>query len=76
VAAEVLEGFVKVHQVYMTEVLAKKAAEKALLEGKTLPEAEALGLKVGSEEAATEAKANEIKSGESLGSFSFTATGE
>lgn len=76
VAAEVLNGFVKTHQVYRTEVLAKKDTEDALKEGKSLEEAKAIGLKKGSEEAAAEAKTLEIKAGEPLGSFSFIATGE
>ncbi|MBS1679200.1 MAG: hypothetical protein JST08_17625 [Actinobacteria bacterium] len=82
VAAEALNGFVKVHQVKQTEVLAKAEGEKAFIEalekGPPISEAEAaaIGLKKGSEEAAAEAKALEIKAGETLGSFSFTATGE
>jgi hypothetical protein len=79
VAAEVLNGFIKVHQVKRTEELAKTEAEKAFIEsgGKITPaEAEAIGLKKGAEAAETEAKTLEIKSGETLGSFSFVATGE
>jgi len=68
VAAEVIEGFVKVYQGYYTQVVAKKLVE----EGKTEKEALELGAK------AAEAKvANDhIKAGEPLGTFSFTATGE
>lgn len=76
VAAEVLNGFVKVHQVKATETDTEKAIEKALLEGKTLEEAKTIGEKQGAEEAAAEAKTLEIKAGETLGSFSFVATGE
>jgi len=45
-----------------------------LLEGKATSEAEAL--KLGSEAAAAKTANDNIKAGESLGSFSFTATGE
>jgi hypothetical protein len=76
VAAEVLDGFVKVHQIKRTEELAKKDTVKLIEEGKPQAEAEMLGLKQGSEEAAAEAKTLEIKAGEALGSFSFIATGE
>src|SRR6185437_12041968 len=85
VAAEVLNGFIKVHQVKKTEELAKINGEKAFVEllekgapnnEATLNEAKAIGLKKGEEEAAAEAKQLEIKSGETLGSFSFVATGE
>jgi hypothetical protein len=70
VAAEVLEGFVKVYQGYYTQIVAKTL----LLEGKATSEAEAL--KLGSEAAAAKTANDNIKAGESLGSFSFTATGE
>lgn len=83
VAAEVLNGFIKVHQVKATENLVKPEAEKAgkeafEKEGKILTEAEAIaiGQKRAEEKAAAEAKELEIKSGETLGSFSFVATGE
>ena len=81
-AAEVLNGFIKVHQVHQVEVLGKAAGEKAFIEaiekGAPITEAEAakIGQKKGEEEAAAEAKALEIKAGETLGSFSFVATGE
>jgi len=78
VAAEVLEGFVKVYEgAYATKVgeeLAKKAEDEHN-EGKTPPskaEIEAAAKKAGAEKVAND----HIKSGESLGSFSFTATGE
>jgi hypothetical protein len=83
VAAEVLNGFIKVHQVKKAEELvpaeAKKAGEEAFAkEGKVLTEAEAkaIGQQRAEEKAAAEAKELEIKSGETLGSFSFVATGE
>jgi hypothetical protein len=82
VAAEVLNGFIKVHQVKRTEELAEADAKKAFIEAleKGTPisedEAKAIGLKKGEEEASAEAKTLEIKSGETLGSFSFVATGE
>jgi hypothetical protein len=79
VAAEALNGFVKVHQVKRTEVLAKEETIRILTtpgNTKTQPEAEAEGTKIGSEKAAAEAKELEIKPGETLGTFSFTATGE
>ena len=83
VAAEVLNGFIKVHQVKKTEELVKPEAEKAgkeafEKEGKILTEdeAKAIGQKRAEEKAAAEAKELEIKSGETLGSFSFVATGE
>jgi hypothetical protein len=83
VAAEVLNGFIKVHQVKATEDLVKPEAENAAKEafekeGKILTEdeAKAIGQKRAEEKAAAEAKTLEIKSGETLGSFSFVATGE
>ena len=82
VAAEALNGFIKVHQVKATEDKAKVDAELAFKEALekgtpiTLEEAAAIGLKKGSEEAAAEAKELEIKAGEPLGSFTFVATGE
>jgi hypothetical protein len=83
VAAEVLNGFVKVHQVKRVEDLTPEEAEKAgkeafEKEGKLISEAEAkaIGQKRAEEKAAAEAKELEIKAGETLGSFSFTATGE
>jgi hypothetical protein len=82
VASEVLNGFVKVHQVKRTEELTKIDAEKAYVDaaGKgtpiTLEEAQKIGEKQGAEEAAAEAKTLEIKPGEALGAFSFVATGE
>ena len=85
VAAEVLNGFIKVHEIKKVEELTPKEAETAyielLTEGATPgPETEAKAAKIGQEraekKAAAEAKELEIKSGETLGSFSFVATGE
>ncbi|HTT93676.1 MAG TPA: hypothetical protein VMF55_03330 [Solirubrobacterales bacterium] len=76
VASEVLNGFIKVHQVKATEDKTKKAFEKLVGEGKSPEEAKGPAEKQGAEEAAAEAKALEIKAGEPLGTFSFTATGE
>jgi hypothetical protein len=70
VAAEVLEGFVKVYQGYYTAVVAKTlvAEKKFATEAEALPTAAK----------AAEAKVapDQIKAGEALGSFSFTAIGE
>ncbi|OJU79716.1 MAG: hypothetical protein BGO11_01675 [Solirubrobacterales bacterium 70-9] len=83
VAAEVLNGFIKVHSIKKIEELtpdeAKKAAEEAFIkEGKVLTEdeAKAIGQKRAEEKAGAEVKELEIKAGEPLGSFSFIATGE
>jgi hypothetical protein len=82
VAAEVLNGFVKVHQVKRTEELAEEDAKKAFIEAieKSEPiteeEAQKIGEKKGAEEAAVEAKALEIHAGEALGTYSFVAQGE
>jgi len=78
VAAEVLEGFVKVYEgAYALQVgneLAKKA-EAEFKEGKTPPTK--TQIEEAAKKAAAEKVANDhIKAGESLGSFSFTATGE
>ena len=70
VAAEVLEGFVKVYQGYYAQV----AAQKFLENGTAKSQAEALALGAKAAEAKT---ANDnIKAGEALGTFSFVATGE
>jgi hypothetical protein len=78
VAAEVLEGFVKVYEgayaLKVGEELAKKA-EAEFKEGKVPPsktQIEEAAKKAGAEKVAND----HIKAGESLGSFSFTATGE
>jgi hypothetical protein len=74
VAAEVLEGFVKVYQGYWTQVVATTLTEevKAGLKTLTAAEIEAIAKKAGEEKVA----GKDIKSGEALGSFSFTAAGE
>jgi hypothetical protein len=75
VAAEVLEGFVKVYQGYYAQVAALQIAEK--VKKGELPVMTEAEIKAAGEKAAAEKVANDqIKSGESLGSFSFTATGE
>jgi hypothetical protein len=81
VAAEVLEGFVKVYEgayaLKYGEELAKKAEEEFIKsEGKILPPSKTQ-IEEAAKKAAAERVANDhIKAGESLGSFSFTATGE
>jgi hypothetical protein len=83
VAAEVLNGFVKVHMIKKIEELTPEEAQKAGVEafekeGKVLTEAEAaaIGQKRAEEKAGAEAKALEIKAGEALGTYSFIAQGE
>jgi hypothetical protein len=79
VAAEVLEGFVKVYEgAYALKVgeELKKVAEKEAGEGKT-PKMSAAEIEAQAKKAGAEKVANDhIKAGESLGSFSFVATGE
>jgi hypothetical protein len=78
VAAEVLEGFVKVYEgAYALKVGEELKAKytKEAEEGKPIPsvaEIEAMAKKAGADKVAND----HIKAGESLGSFSFTATGE
>jgi hypothetical protein len=75
VAAEVLEGFVKVYQGWYTQVVAltlKGEIEKGLKPVMTPAEVEAIAKKAGEEKVA----GKDIKAGEALGSFSFTAAGE
>jgi hypothetical protein len=75
VAAEVIEGFVKVYQGYFTQGAAL-ALKKEVEEGKKplMSEAEIIAAATKAGEARV---ANDnIKAGEALGSFSFTATGE
>jgi hypothetical protein len=78
VAAEVLEGFVKVYQGYYTQVVGfelTKKAEAEAKEGKPIPtkeQIEAAAKKAGEDKVAND----QIKAGEALGSFSFTAAGE
>ncbi len=75
VAAEVLGSFAKVFQGYTSLVFAQ-TLQKEIEEGKkplmTKAEIEAAAKKASEEKVANA----QIKSGESLGSFSFTATGE
>jgi hypothetical protein len=78
VAAEVLEGFVKVYQGYYTQVVGfelTKKAEAEAKEGKPIPtkeQIEAAAKKAGEDKVAND----QIKAGEALGSFTFTAAGE
>jgi hypothetical protein len=78
VAAEVLEGFVKVYQGYYTQVVGLKLKEAAEAEAKkgnpfmSPAEIEAAAKKAGEDKVAND----QIKAGEALGSFSFTAAGE
>jgi hypothetical protein len=75
VAAEVLEGFVKVYQGYYTQVAAltlQKEIEAKVKPPMTKEEIEAAAKKAGEDKVAND----QIKAGESLGSFSFTAIGE
>lgn len=75
VSAEVLNGFVKVYR-GVAELQAYEAAFKAAKEGgKTDEEADAIG-KATAKATGEKVAKNEIKSGESLGSFSFTAQGQ
>jgi hypothetical protein len=75
VAAEVLEGFVKVYEGAVATKAGEEIVEK-IKKGEIPPiseaEIKAAALKVGAEKTAND----HIKAGESLGSFSFTATGE
>jgi hypothetical protein len=70
VAAEVIEGFVKVYQGYYTQVAAKTLLE----EGKATTQQEAL--EKGAKLAEAKVANDHIKAGEALGTFSFVATGE
>jgi hypothetical protein len=74
VAAEVLEGFVKVYQGYYTQVVALTLQKEVELGVKTLTkeQIEAAAKKAGEEKVAND----HIKAGEPLGSFAFTAAGE
>jgi hypothetical protein len=75
VAAEVLGSFAKVFQGYYTLVVAGEITKK--IEKGELPVMTETQVKEAAEKAAKEKVANDqIKAGESLGSFSFTATGE
>lgn len=75
VAAEVLGSFAKVFQGYYTMVAAKEIQTK--VEKGELPPMNKEQIEAAAKKAAEEKVANDqIKSGESLGSFSFVATGE
>jgi hypothetical protein len=74
VAAEVLEGFVKVYQGYYAQVAAKTIIAEHEAKKEPITEAEALAQ--GAKAAEAKVANDNIKAGESLGSFSFIATGE
>jgi hypothetical protein len=77
VAAEVLEGFVKVYQGYYTEAAKVKILEKLKAEGVPIDATvEEAAKKEGAKLAEAKVANDNIKAGESLGSFSFIATGE
>jgi hypothetical protein len=75
VAAEVIEGFVKVYQGYYTQVAAL-SLKKEIEEGKKLPMTEAEIIAAGAKAAEAKVANDHIKAGEPLGTFSFVATGE
>ncbi|MDX6655162.1 MAG: hypothetical protein QOH18_2803 [Solirubrobacterales bacterium] len=75
VAAEVIEGFVKVYQGYYAQVAAL-SLKKEIEEGKKLPMTEAEIIAAGAKAAEAKVANDHIKAGEPLGTFSFVATGE
>jgi hypothetical protein len=75
VAAEVLEGFVKVYQGYYGQVYSLKLGE-AIKKGEAPPMTEAEILAAGAKAAEAKVANDHIKAGEPLGTFSFVATGE
>jgi hypothetical protein len=75
VAAEVLEGFVKVFQGYYTQVAAL-TLQKEIEAGLKPPMSEAEIKAAGAKAAEAKVANDNIKAGEALGSFAFTATGE
>jgi hypothetical protein len=75
VAAEVIEGFVKVYQGYYTQVAAL-SLKKEIEEGKKPVMTEAEIIAAGAKAAEAKVANDHIKAGEPLGSFSFVATGE
>jgi hypothetical protein len=75
VAAEVLEGFVKVYQGYYAQVAALEL-QKEIEAGKKPVMTEAEVKAAGAKAAEAKVANDHIKAGEALGSFSFTATGE
>lgn len=75
VAAEVLEGFVKVYQGYYAQVFSLKLGE-AVKKGEVPPMTEAEIKAAGAKAAEAKVANDHIKAGEPLGTFSFLATGE
>jgi hypothetical protein len=75
VAAEVIEGFVKVYQGYYTQ-LAALSLKKEIEEGKKPVMTEAEIIAAGAKAAEAKVANDHIKAGEPLGAFSFVATGE
>lgn len=77
VAAEVLEGFVSVYRAYYAEAYKLEFLKAYAETGEPItPEVEAAAKKKGEEESAKKTASDDIKAGESLGSFSFIAQGE
>ena len=72
VSAEVLNGFVSVYKGYAETVTYLTQKGKAELEGKSEAEADAIG-KAAAKIAGEKVAENEIKSGDTLGTFSFMA---
>lgn len=75
VAAEVLEGFVKVYQGYYAQVAAL-TLQKEIEAGIKPVMTEAQIKEAGAKAAEAKVANDQIKAGEALGSFSFTAAGE
>jgi hypothetical protein len=75
VAAEVIEGFVKVYQGYYAGVYSLEL-KKAIEEGKAPVMTEAEIIAAGAKAAEAKVANDHIKAGEPLGAFSFIATGE
>ncbi|MCW2979601.1 MAG: hypothetical protein JWO14_1328 [Solirubrobacterales bacterium] len=75
VAAEVLEGFVKVYQGYYTAFVGATLTEE--VKGGKIPPMSAAEIEAAAKKAGEAKVANDqIKAGEALGSFSFIAAGE
>lgn len=74
-AAEVLEGFVKVFQAYYAGT-ASAALQTEIKEGKKPAMSEAEIKAAGAKAAEAKVAGDQIRPGEALGSFSFVATGE
>jgi hypothetical protein len=75
VSAEVLQGFVSVYKAYVEGGTYAAVFKKAKEEGATDEQADAAG-KAKAKVAGEEVAKNNINSGESLGTFSFTAQGQ